>query len=431
MRNLSSISRTRAAILAACGLLALAALVPVAFGAWYDALPVLLVYVPMGLALRSLARAHDSISKASAVCASVAQGDLNARILGIRGHGEVGQMLRNINRVLDLTEAFCKEAEAAMQHARNRQYFRKILTSGLRGEFVRFAETINSCLDMMGKRDAAALHFAENNVRTLAMEVSSASSQLQSSAQQLTNNASETLSEAMTSASSAEQASANVNAVAAATEELAASFGEINRQANLATSIARDAMDKARTTDDTVRHLGQAAGRIGDVLALIQDIAAKTNLLALNATIEAARAGEAGKGFAVVANEVKHLASQTAKATGEIGEHVAAIQAASDGAAAAIREIGETVGSIQESSTTVAAAVEEQNAVSLEISRNVTEAAGGTGSVSSSVLRMQTMADGTNREADAVASAADTLLHKANQLQAQVDAFIAQIRSAA
>jgi methyl-accepting chemotaxis protein len=73
-------------------------------------------------------------------------------------------------------------------------------------------------------------------------------------------------------------------------------------------------MADARLTD-----LTPAAARIGDVVQLISSVAAQTNLLALNATIEAARAGEAGRGFAVVAQEVKALASQTAKATEEVG----------------------------------------------------------------------------------------------------------------
>ena len=89
---------------------------------------------------------------------------------------------------------------------------------------------------------------------------------------------------------------------------------------------------QTRGTNEMVQGLLGASQKIGEVIALINDIADQTNLLALNATIEAARAGEAGKGFAVVAAEVKNLATQTAKATGEIGTQIADVQGATQDA---------------------------------------------------------------------------------------------------
>jgi len=104
-------------------------------------------------------------------------------------------------------------------------------------------------------------------------------------------------------------------------------------------------------------------------------IAQQTNLLALNATIEAARAGEAGKGFAVVANEVKELAKQTAKSSGDIGRKIAAIQSDTKGAVEAIGTIAGVIHQINDISGTIATAVEEQSATTNEMKRNVDEAA--------------------------------------------------------
>jgi methyl-accepting chemotaxis protein len=83
---------------------------------------------------------------------------------------------------------------------------------------------------------------------------------------------------------------------------------------------------EAHDTNRQIAALAQAAQKIADVIKLIRAIAGQANLLALNATIEAARAGEAGKDFAVVVSEVKSLAVQTAKATGDIARLIIAVQ---------------------------------------------------------------------------------------------------------
>ena len=120
-----------------------------------------------------------------------------------------------------------------------------------------------------------------------------------------------------------------------------------------------------------MRVLAEGAQRIGQVVDMISNIAGQTNLLALNATIEAARAGEAGKGFAVVASEVKSLATQTARATDEIGAQIRQIQSATTEAVEAIKAISATIEEVSTIATTIASAVEEQGAATLEISRNI------------------------------------------------------------
>jgi methyl-accepting chemotaxis protein len=260
--------------------------------------------------------------------------------------------------------------------------------------------------------------------------VTSAATELEATAQSLSSTSEETSRQATGAASASEQTSANVQTVAAATEEMSSSIQEVARQMEEARRVADAASSEAEIAQDHVRGLKDAGEKIGEVVELISAIAAQTNLLALNATIEAARAGEAGKGFAVVAGEVKSLASQTAKATEEIGGQVAAMQGTIDGAVQAINRIAEVIFKLNEMAAAVASAVEEQTATTSEISRNAVEAARGTGEVSSSIAGVTQAAETSAAGAAQVLSASRSLSEQAARLKQYVDSFVDGVRAA-
>jgi methyl-accepting chemotaxis protein len=270
----------------------------------------------------------------------------------------------------------------------------------------------------------------ESSIGSKLGRLASAATEMRATSQSMSATAKQTSAQATTVAAAAEQASANVQTVASASEELSSSVAEIGRQVSHSTQIAGDAVKAANRTNSTVQGLSAAAQKIGDVVKLISDIASQTNLLALNATIEAARAGDAGKGFAVVASEVKSLANQTAKATEEISDQVAAMQSATSEAVQAIENIGGTIGSINEITTTIAAAVEEQDAATREIARNVHEAAQGTGQVSKTIIDVNQAAVETGATSNQVLSSAENVGRQAEALRADIDDFLAKISAA-
>ncbi|UYO39534.1 MCP four helix bundle domain-containing protein [Rhodopseudomonas palustris] len=277
--------------------------------------------------------------------------------------------------------------------------------------------------------DAATRQF-EHAIGEIVDTVSSASTELEASASTLTSTAERAQELATSVAAASEEASTNVQSVASATEEMTSSITEISRQVQESSRIANDAVDQARKTNESVSTLSHAASRIGDVVELINTIAGQTNLLALNATIEAARAGEAGRGFAVVAAEVKALAEQTAKATGEISQHITGIQTATGQSVEAIKEIGQTIGRMSEIASTIASAVEEQGAATQEISRNVQQAAHGTQQVSSNITDVQRGATETGSASSQVLSAAQSLSQDSNRLKVEVTKFLDTVRAA-
>jgi methyl-accepting chemotaxis protein len=334
------------------------------------------------------------------------EGDFGVELPGLERGDELGDMARSI-------EQFKVKAE------------QKALTE---------AEAKTKQDQLVATQRTADMHKLagdfESAVGNIIETVASAAIELEAAAGKLTDTADSAQQLSTAVASASEEASTNVQSVASATEEMSSSVNEISRQVQESARIADEAVDQARKTNERVGELSKAAARIGDVVELISTIAGQTNLLALNATIEAARAGEAGRGFAVVASEVKALAEQTAKATGEIGQQIAGIQAATQDSVGAIKEISSTIGKLSEISSTIAAAVEEQSAATQEISRNVQQAALGTHQVSSHIVDVQRGAGETGSASSQVLSAAQSLSSDSNRLKLEVGKFLNTVRAA-
>lgn len=408
----------------------------------------------------------NPIQKMTSIMGNLAEGDLKVEVTGTERGDEIGQMAAAMQVLKDNSieaERLRGEAEKAAeaQHQRDEEdrkrkaqeeeTERKRAAEEAEAESQREAEERKrqdeeaeaerqrqeEAAEADRKREeenrAKLMQMAddfESSVGGIVSTVSAAVQQMQGSSKSMAALAEQTSGQTQSAASAAEQASANVQTVAAATEEMTASIGEINSQIDQSTKVAGNAVKQADETSAQIQELVKASQKIGEVVELITDIAEQTNLLALNATIEAARAGDAGKGFAVVASEVKNLATQTAKATDEIGSQIGGIQVATQKAVEAIGEISKTIVEISDNSTAISAAMEEQSATTQEISRNVVEAATGTEEVTSNLTTVNKAAGETGTAAGEILESSNGLAEQSEKLSQEVSKFLENVRAA-
>jgi methyl-accepting chemotaxis protein len=345
----------------------------------------------------------------TAMCAAMrklAGGDFDVVLPGLGRKDELGEMAGAVEEFK--LQAIAKaERDAAAHDAQNRE-----AGAARRAELIRFADDFESA------------------VGSIVSNVSASAGQLEQAAGMLTRTAETTQDLSSQVAGASETTSSNIQSVASATEELSASVDAIGKQVRESNRIAEAAVGQAQQTDARIGKLSRAAAEIGDVVKLITAIAEQTNLLALNATIEAARAGDAGRGFAVVASEVKSLASQTAKATEDISNHIAGMQDATQESVAAIKEIGATIGQISSIAASITGAVEQQGAATQEIARNVQSVAQGTREAADNVVQVNRGATETGSASEEVLSSAKALSSESTRLRSELDRFMANIRAA-
>jgi len=264
-------------------------------------------------------------------------------------------------------------------------------------------------------------------VSSVVTTLSTNASAMETTARGLSAIASEADAQARAVSLSSETTSNNVRTVADATEELGVSIHEINKQAGQTRGVVNRAAEIAHSAHELGEQLSAGSNRIGDVVKLIRDVAEQTNLLALNATIEAARAGQAGRGFAVVANEIKQLASQTAKATEDITGQIAGIQTSTTEAVDVIQSINVVTDDIARFTSAIAASVEQQNNAAQMITRNVQGAAAGVMQLAGNMTEVTKAIGDTNRYASQVLDVAHALSAQTSTIDKAVEDFLKRV----
>jgi len=228
------------------------------------------------------------------------------------------------------------------------------------------------------------------------------SEQLRAQAVQTSSAARGMLGKTSEVAAAAEQSAVAMREAAQTAAGLIRAIEDARSEVEVASGVATRAGDQAEKAVEVSRALSNHVEAIESILGLIRDIAGQTNLLALNATIEAARAGDAGRGFAVVAQEVKSLASQTARATDDITAKISAITSATKQTVEANGSIQATVEEVQTSADRIRQAMELQAQTVTMITAAVDETALAADSMSSTIAAIRSDTEQVAKDIDQV-----------------------------
>ena len=276
----------------------------------------------------------------------------------------------------------------------------------------------NQSVQVRSERDLFGQSFAR-----MVAQVNEALSEIQDMSQQVNNHAAGVMNASQSLSQEATEQAAAIEQISATLTEIASQARSNVQVAETAKTHASGAQEAALRGQGHILEMGQAmneismgSSQIAKIIKLIDEIAFQTNLLALNAAVEAARAGRHGKGFAVVAEEVRNLASRSAKAASETAELI-------ENATEKVRKGNEIVGLTSEVLEEIVAGVSQTAELMQGIVTASREQAAGVEQSNKGVNQLETVAQHGTANAEEMAASAIELNSLAQRFKELLSRF--------
>ena len=294
----------------------------------------------------------------------IAKGDIPAKITDDYA-GDFNELKNNLNQCIDAVNLLIKDTNMLVNAAAAGKLTARADVSQHAGDYAKIVGGINKTLDVITEpfREVNSaivqLDVTTDETSRGADEIAKAAGQVAVTSQMCADLSNSLILQI-------EKVNRQISDLSASNEEIASTSQEVYKHAlqtaeigEKAQRLGAEANTKmnivegiAKQSVDEIINLNSRMKEIDNVVSQVNDITNQINLLALNAAIEAARAGEHGRGFAVVAGEVRNLAEEAKRATGQIDQVIAGVQAISAKTAEAIgsahTEIGSGVASVNE-----------------------------------------------------------------------------------